>query len=170
MRKLAVVLVLFLVLVLAAGVIGCTKTVYVTPTPTPTPTLTPTPTPTVAPTPTPTPTPTPIPTATPLMTPPPTAVPPNAGPPCRFHGAVALNGANVADGTVITVIIDGYGYTTATATVSGVSTYSILIPVAQGINYEGQAVTFRVGNATAVQVSAWTGGGNVLVNLSASTP
>jgi hypothetical protein len=166
MRKIAVVLVPLLVLALAAGVVGCTKTVYVTPSPTPTPTLTPTPTPVP---PTPSPTPTPVPTPTPLKTPPPIATPPGGGPPCRFHGTVSLNGANVPNGTVITVIILGYAYTATTPSVYGASTYKIDIPVPQaGINYEGQAVTFRIGNATAVQVSSWTGGGDVQVNLTAT--
>jgi hypothetical protein len=83
---------------------------------------------------------------------------------------VLLNGANVADGTVVTVIIaPGYGYTTTTTTVGGASTYSITIPKATGISYAGQAVTFMVGSAAATQTSAWTMGGNVLVNLTASS-
>ncbi len=167
MRKIAVVLIPLLVLVLAFGALGCKSSPA--PTPTPTPTVAPTPTPTEAPTPTaaPTPTPTVAPTATPLMTPP---APDNvSGPPCRFHGTVTLNGANVADGTVVTVIVAGYGYTTTTATVNGSSTYSITIPKATGISYDGKAVTFMVGSATAIQTSAWTMGSNVLVNLIAST-
>ena len=156
-----------LVLVLVFGALGCKSSPAPTPTPTPTVAPTPTPTPTEAPTPVVTPTPTVAPTATPLMTPP---APDNvSGPPCFFHGTVTLNGANVTNGTVVTIIIAGYGYTTTTTTVNGVSTYSMTIPKATGISYEGQAVTFRVGSATAVQVSAWTTGGNVLVNLIAST-
>jgi hypothetical protein len=163
MKKVAVVLIPLLVLVLVFGALGCKSSPA--PTPTPTPTVAPTPTPTVAPTPTPTPT--VAPTATPLATPPPADN--VSGPPCRFHGTVTLNGANVADGTVVTVIIAGYGYPTNTVTVNGVSTYSVTIPKAQGISYEAQAVTFKVGSATAIQTSAWTMGGNVLVNLIAST-
>lgn len=165
MRKIAVVLIPLLVLVLVFGALGCKSSPA--PTPTPTPTVAPTPTPTAAPTPAPTPTPTVVPTATPLMTPP---APDNvSGPPCRFHGTVTLNGANVADGTVVTIIISGYGYTTTTTTVNGASTYSITISKATGVSYEGQAVNFRVGSAMAIQTSAWTMGGNVLVNLIAST-
>jgi len=105
------------------------------------------------------------PTPTPLAT-----LPPADGtvPPCRFHGTVVLNGANVPDGTVVTVIIEGYGYPAGTTTVGGSSTYSIMIPKATGVSYEGKAVTFRVGSATAIQTSAWTMGGNVQVNLTAS--
>jgi hypothetical protein len=83
---------------------------------------------------------------------------------------VSLNGANVADGTVVTVIIAGYGYPTTTTTVNGASTYSIIIPKAKGITYEGQTVRFLVGSATALYTSVWIGGGNVLQNLIASTP
>ena len=161
MKKVAVVLIPLLALVLVFGALGCGG--GVAPTPTPTPTVPPTPTPTEVPTATPTPTPTVAPTATPLATPPPDDN--VSGPPCRFHGTVTLNGASVADGTVITLIIAGYGYTTTTTG----STYSKTIPKPQGVNYEGQAVTFKVGSATAIQTSAWTMGGNVLTNLIAST-
>ncbi len=163
MRKIAVVLIPLAVLVLVFGALGCGG--GAAPTPTPTPTVAPTPTPTEAPTPTAAPTPTVAPTATPLMTPP---APDNGASalPLPWHGT--LNGANVADGTVITVIIAGYGYTT-THNGKRSSTYSITIPKATGISYEGTAVTFRVGSATAIQTSAWTMGGNVLVNLIAST-
>jgi Na+/serine symporter len=68
------------------------------------------------------------------------------------------------------VIIEGYGYTTTVQTAAGSSTYSITIPKAQGVTYEGKAVTFRVGSAAAIQTSAWAMGDNVLVNLIASTP
>ncbi|MCX5994804.1 MAG: hypothetical protein NTV59_02245 [Chloroflexi bacterium] len=167
MRKIAVVLIPLAVLVLVFGALGCGGGgTAPTPTPTPIPTVAPTPTPTEVPTPTPTPTPTAVPT--PTLMPPPT--PDNvSGPPCRFHGTVVLNESNVPDGTIVTVIIEGYGYPASTTTVGGASTYAITIPKATGVSYEGKAVTFRVGSATAIQISAWTMGGNVLVNLNAST-
>jgi hypothetical protein len=166
MRKIAVVLIPLAVLVLVFGALGCGG--GAAPTPTPTPTVAPTPTPTEAPTPTAAPTPTVAPTAAPLATPP---APDNvSGPPCRFHGTVTLNGAAAPSGTVITAIIEGYGYTTTVQTAAGSSTYSITVPKAQGVTYEGKAVTFRVGSATAIQTSAWAMGDNVLVNLIASTP
>jgi len=159
MKKIAVVLITLAVLVLVFGALGCGGGTAPTPTPTPTPTE--------APTPTPTPTPTAAPT--PTLMPPPT--PDNvSGPPCLFHGTVTLNGAAAPSGTVITVIIEGYGYTTTVQTAAGSSTYSIKIPKAQGVTYEGKAVTFRVGSATAIQTSAWAKGDNVPVNLTASTP
>ena len=162
MRKIAVVLIPLAVLVLVFGALGCGGGA------TPTPTPAPTPPPTVEPTVAPTPVPTVAPTATPLATPP---VPDNvSGPPCRFHGTVTLNGAAAPSGTIVTVIIEGYGYPTTVQTSGGSSTYSITIPKAQGITYEGKAVTFRVGSATAIQTSAWAMGDNILVNLIASTP
>ena len=169
MRKIAVVLITLAVLVLVFGALGCGGGAAPTPTPTPTVAPTPPPTPTPQPTVAPTPVPTVAPTATPLMTPPPPAEPPAGGPPCRFHGTVTLNGAAAPGGTVITVIIEGYGYTTSTVAVAGSSTYAVQIPVPQGIIYTGKAVTFRVGSAAAVQVSAWEEGGNVLVNLTATS-
>jgi len=167
MRKIAVVLITLAVLVLVFGALGCGG--GAAPTPTPTPTVAPTSPPT--PTPQPTVAPTPVPTVATTPTPMPPPTPDNvSGPPCRFHGTVTLNGANVPDGTVVTVIVEGYGYPVSTATEGGSSTYSITIPKAQGISYEGKAVTFRVGTAKAIQTSAWAMGDNVLVNLIASTP
>lgn len=169
MRKIAVVLIPLAVLVLVFGALGCDGGAAPTPTPTPIPTVAPTPTPT--PTPQPTVAPTPVPTVAPTPTPMPPPTPDNvSGPPCRFHGTVTLNGAAAPSGTVITVIIEGYGYTTTVQTAVGSSTYSITIPKATGVSYEGKAVTFRVGSVAAIQISAWTTGGNVPVNLIASTP
>ncbi len=167
MKKIAVVLISLLVLVLVLGALGCggTKTVYVTPTPAPT--AEPTPVPTASPTPGVTAT--PVPTVAPLKTPPPSAEPPAGGPPCRFHGTVLLNGAAAPSGTVITAIIEGYGYTAIAVMSGGSSIYDLQIPVPQGISYAGKAVTFKVGSATAVQVSAWEWGGNVVQNLTASS-
>jgi len=116
--------------------------------------------------------PTPVPTVAPTPTPMPPPTPDNvSGPPCRFHGTVTLNGAAAAAGTPVTVIILGYGYpATVKVTVGSTTTYDVTIPKAQGLSYDGQAVTFRVGSATAIQTSAWAMGDNVLVNLIASTP
>jgi len=169
MRKIAVVLIPLAVLVLVLGALGCGGGAVPTPTPTPIPTVAPTPPPT--PTPQPTVAPTPVPTVATTPTPMPPPTPDNvSGPPCRFHGTVTLNGAAASSGTVITVIIEGYGYTTTVQTAAGSSTYSITIPKATGVSYEGKAVTFRVGSAAAIQTSAWAMGDNVLVNLIASTP
>ena len=161
MRKLAVILAPLLILAIALTAIGCGEGESPTPTPEPSPTATaePTPEPTVAPTPTPSPT--PIPTPVPTL---------GTEPPCRFHGTVQLNGADVADGTIITVIIDGDEYTTTTPAVYGPSTYAIKIVPAAGAAYaEGAAVTFMIGDYTAAQTGGWETGGNIELDLTAST-
>ena len=167
MKKIAVVLIPLAVLVLVFGALSCTcaKTVYVTPTPTPTPTPTVAPTPTGVPTPTPTPTPTLAPTPAPTPMPPPTAD--TISRPCAFNGSVLLNGANAPAGTVVTVIVAGYGYPTTTTMVSGASHYFIAVPKAAGITYEGQTVTFMVSGVMAAQTSTWTEGNNIQKNLTA---
>jgi len=160
MKKIAVVLIPLLVLVLVLGALGCSKTVYVVVTPTPT--VAPTPTPTEGPTPSPSPTtapPTPTPTP---MTPP---TPDTLSRPCAFHGSVLIDGVNAPNGTAVTVIVAGYGYPTATTTVSGVSHYYIQVPKPVGMTYEGQAVTFMVNNEMTTQTSTWTEGSNKLKNL-----
>ena len=168
MRKIAVVLIPLAVLVLVFGALGCGGGAAPTPTPTPIPTVAPTPPPT--PTPQPTAAPTPVPTVATTPTPMPPPTPDNvSGPPCRFHGTVTLNGPAAPSGTVITVIIEGYGYPTTVVTSGGSSTYSIKIPFAQGVSYAGKAVTFRVGSAAAIQVVAWEKGGNVIANLTATS-
>ena len=171
MRKIAVVLIPLAVLVLVFGALGCGGCdggAAPTPTPTPIPTVAPTPPPTPQPTVTPTPVPTVAPTATPLATPPPVD---STVPPCRFRGMVQLNLTNVPDATVITAIIDGIGYTATTPAAGyGPSTFVVLIPKPEGRSFDGKTVTFKVGNYMAAQTASWTMGGNVLVNLIASTP
>ena len=152
MKKLAVVVIPILVLALVFGALGCGGEAA--------PTLTPEPTaaPTVAP------------TATPLATPPP---PDNvSGPPCAFRGTVQLNGANVSNGTIVTAIIEGYGYNTVTpAEGYATSTFRVVIPKAEGKSYDGKIVSFRVNGYPAAQTATWTTGGNVVINLTAtSTP
>ena len=166
MRKLAVVLVPLLALVLVFGVLGCGG--EATPTPTPVPTVAPTAAPTAEPTAAPTPAPTVAPTTAPLATPPPVD---STVPPCRFRGLAQLNLTNVPDGTVITAIVDGIGYTTTTpASGYGPSSFVILIPKPQGRSFDGKVVTFMVGSKIAPQTASWSMGGNVLVNLTATSP
>jgi hypothetical protein len=85
---------------------------------------------------------------------------------------VQLNGASVPNGTIVTAIIEGYGYNTVTpAEGYGASTFRIVIPKAQGADYANKIVSFRINGYTASQTVVWTTGGNVLVNLTAtSTP
>jgi hypothetical protein len=90
--------------------------------------------------------------------------------PCRFRGTIQLNGANVADGTVITAIIAGNEQTTETPATYGPSTYAIKIIPPEGTAYAaGAVVTFKIGDYTADQTGAWEIGGNIELNLTAST-
>jgi hypothetical protein len=66
-------------------------------------------------------------------------------PVCRFSGIVTVDGANVPDGTVITVIVEDDEYTTTTPTGYGPSTYSIAIYPPDGTSYpDGTAVSFKI--------------------------
>ena len=91
-------------------------------------------------------------------------------PPCAFHGTVLANGANVADGTVITATIGNDTYTATTTTAAGASTYRIVIAQPEGKGYEGLTVTFMIGSATAGQAGTWQMGGNVALNLTKGVP
>jgi hypothetical protein len=163
MRKSAVLLVTALAVIVLLLTIGCSSEESPTPTPTSTSTLEPTPVvtpqPTVAPTSTATATSTPVPT-----------LQPDLKPPCRFHGEVELDGAPVPDGTVITATIEGNSYTTTTpAEAYGASSYAILISQPVGQSYTGKTVTFKIGDHDAAQGAAWEVGGNINLDLSAST-
>ena len=87
-------------------------------------------------------------------------------PPCAFHGTVQVNGANVADGTVITATI---GNDTYTATTSD-STYRVVIAQPELKSYAGLTVTFKIGSDTASQTGTWQMGDNVALNLTKGTP
>ncbi len=158
MGKQAIVVTLLLTLALVLVTVGCDTEEAPTPTPTPSPMATteptPTPTPTLAPTPTPSPAPT---------------MPPVTALPCRFRGAVQLDGADVADGTVITVIIAGDEYPTTTPAAGyGPSTYAIMIVPSGDITYtEGTLITFMIGSYTADQTASWEKGGNIELHLTA---
>jgi len=86
--------------------------------------------------------------------------------PCAFHGTVQVNGANVADGTVITATI---GNDTYTATTSD-STYRVVIAQPEGKSYDGMTATFKIGSDTAKETGTWQMGGNVALNLTKGTP
>ena len=173
MRKLAVILSTIIVLSLVLFSIGCDcDDDSETPTPSPAPTATPAPTPV----PTSAPTATPEVTATPVVTPSPTPAATqtpggmSTALPCRFYGTVKLDGANVPDGTAITVFIKGIPYTTNTPAAYGPSTYAIKITQTAGSVYEeGTAVSFTIGQYPAAQTGAWETGGNIELNLTAST-
>jgi hypothetical protein len=164
MTKLAAILTPLLILALAFAMIGCGAEESPTPTPSPAPTQTapPTPVPTTpSATATPTPSPTPVPTPVPTL---------STDPPCRFHGTVQLNGADVPDGTIITAIIEGDEHTVETPAVYGPSTYAIKIVPPSATPYgEGATIEFRIGGYAAAQTGAWSTGGNIELNLSASS-
>lgn len=88
-------------------------------------------------------------------------------PPCRFYGTVTVDGAAVADGTVITAMIGGDQLTAATPA-EGYSTSTYAIKIGVDTEYtEGATVTFMIGDRAAAQTGTWTKGGNVEVNLTA---
>ncbi len=88
--------------------------------------------------------------------------------PCRFHGTVQVEGADVADGTPITATIAGDTYTTVTATTAsdGPSSYAIKITPPVDTRYdEGTTVTFMIGSASAGQTSTFEAGDNKALDL-----
>ena len=88
-------------------------------------------------------------------------------PPCRFYGTVTVDGAAVADGTVITAMIEGDQLTTATPA-EGYSTSTYAIKIGVDTEYtEGATVTFMIGDRAAAQTGTWAKGGNIEVNLTA---
>ncbi|MGB2883960.1 MAG: hypothetical protein WBC47_00045 [Dehalococcoidia bacterium] len=88
-------------------------------------------------------------------------------PPCRFYGTVIVDGAGVADGTVITAMIGGDQLTAATPA-EGYSTSTYAIKIGVDTEYtEGATVTFMIGDRAAAQTGTWAKGGNVEVNLTA---
>jgi hypothetical protein len=94
--------------------------------------------------------------------------------PCRFYGTVALDGADVADGTVIKAIVSGTEFTATTPAAGyGPSSYAVLIEQPDGATYDGASVTFTIGGQAADQTATWISGGNVNTNVSsgeATTP
>ena len=90
--------------------------------------------------------------------------------PCAFHGTVQVNGANVADGTVITATIGNTTYTATTTTAAGASTYRVVIAQPELKSYDGMTATFKIGSDTAKETGTWQMGGNVALNLTKGTP
>lgn len=158
MRSLAAVSTCLLLLALVLGTAGCERIEEIrqgrsSPTPTTSEAATPTPSPSLTSTPTPTPA---------------TTVPPFTALPCRFHGSVHLDGAPVAEGTVITATIAGYTHTAATPSPYGSSTYYLQIAPPGGVSFApGTAITFVIGDRAATQTGSWEVGGNVVLNLTA---
>ena len=89
--------------------------------------------------------------------------------PCRFHGTVQLDGADVPDGTVITATIQDDTYSTTTPSVYGDSTYLLEIVPHYIVHYaEMTGITFEVDGYATDQTGEWETGGNRDLNLSAA--
>jgi hypothetical protein len=81
-----------------------------------------------------------------------------------------VDGSTVSNGTVVKAIVDGYAYTTTTPSQTyGVASYMIEIPKPQGGSFVGKKVTFMIGNLTAAETSTYEFGGNIKLNLSATS-
>ncbi len=93
------------------------------------------------------------------------------GPPaCSFAGTVKLDGADVADGSVITAAIEGAEYTTTTPTGYGASTYAITIQLNDSTHYaDGVPVSFKINGYDASQTATWQAGQNIRLDLTART-
>jgi hypothetical protein len=93
------------------------------------------------------------------------------GPPtCSFAGTVKLDGADVADGSIITATIEGVEYTTTTPTGYGTSTYAITIQPGGNTYYaDGTPVSFKITDYAADQTAIWQAGQNIRLDLTAST-
>jgi hypothetical protein len=90
-------------------------------------------------------------------------------PPCRFYGTVTVDGLAVADGTVITAIVEGDQHTELTpAEGYATSTYAMKIVPPEGTEYtNGATISFMIGDRTAAQTGTWSVGGNVNLDLTA---
>ena len=94
-----------------------------------------------------------------------------AQPPCRFYGAVQVDGYDVPDGTVITAIIEGVTYSTTTPEAAyGPSTYVLKIEPSAGAFYNyGTQIYFKIDDHVAKETATWESGNNTELNLTAST-
>jgi len=89
---------------------------------------------------------------------------------CTFSGLVSLDGTQLADGTPVTAIVAGDEYHTSTLMGYGHSTYLLTIRAPAGKNYpDGTKVTFKVNGHNTSQSATFTAGGNVRLDLTAST-
>ncbi len=94
--------------------------------------------------------------------------------PSSFFGVVKMNGANVAEGTVISARINGVQYTQATVSVyNGDTIYGLDIPgddvSTPGVKEGGapnDTVVFYIGAWEAYQTASWQSGSNVQRDLS----
>jgi hypothetical protein len=94
------------------------------------------------------------------------------GLPCRFHGTVQLDGSPAPDSTAVAALIRGNEVASAvTISANGTSSYSLTIGQPDGVSYtDGMTVEFSINGYKAQQIGAWRTGGNLELNLTASTP
>ena len=89
---------------------------------------------------------------------------------CSFSGAVKLDGAEVADGTLITAVIEGIEYHTHTSTGYGYSTYSITVQPPEANTYpDGTKVVFKVNGHPTDQTATFQAGASTRLDLNASS-
>ena len=91
--------------------------------------------------------------------------------PCRFHGTVQLNGHPVPDGILVKALIGGNEVASvAVPAVYGPSTYALLITPPVGVSYgNGTEIKFKIHVYDAIQTATWKTGGNIALNLTASS-
>ncbi len=95
--------------------------------------------------------------------------------PSSFYGTVKVNGANVAEGTLIQALIGGQVYAEAYSQMyQGDSVFALDVKgddsdtAAQDGGREGDAIQFKIGGVLADQTAVWHSGTNVNLNLTAS--
>jgi len=88
------------------------------------------------------------------------------GQPSSFYGTVTVDGANVPDDTDVTAWINGTQQATARRLTDGGNSVYV-IAVTNG--NDGDTIEFRVGDLVADQTGTWQLGGNVALNLTATS-
>jgi len=89
---------------------------------------------------------------------------------CSFSGTVKVDGAEVADGTLITAVIEGIEYHTHTSTGYGYSTFSITIRPPEGKTYsDGTKIVFKINGHTTDQPATFQAGASTRLDLAASS-
>ena len=85
--------------------------------------------------------------------------------PHRFFGTAMVDSTSVADGTIVTAVLDGEKV--AEATTRGGS-YRLDVIQPQGRSYTGKTVTFVVRGSAAAQTARWALGGVTHLDLTAT--
>jgi hypothetical protein len=84
-------------------------------------------------------------------------------------GTVILDGAAVADGTVITAVIDGDEYSTTTPTIYGPSRYYLTVQPSNGGYYrDGTKIIFEVDGHAVEQEGVFVAGSTIALDLTAA--